>query len=105
MFRLGRSNIVPELDLGVRKAIQLAYGKRTMPTPKQVTALGERWAPYGTIASWYLWRFLELPKKKPAKKRTPRPTAGATARAPSTARSRSRRARPRTAVASPRPRR
>ena len=98
MFRLGRPNIVPELDLGVRKAIQLAYRMRKIPTPKQVTALGARWAPYGTIASWYLWRFLELPREKnPAKK--------ATARAPSRARSRSRPARPRTAAASPRTRR
>jgi 3-methyladenine DNA glycosylase/8-oxoguanine DNA glycosylase len=97
MFRLGRPNIVPELDLGVRKAIQLAYRKRKMPTPKQVTALGAQWAPYGTIASWYLWRFLELPREK-------KPTKKVTARAPSTARSRSRRARPRTAAASPRPR-
>jgi DNA-3-methyladenine glycosylase II len=91
MFRLGRLDIVPELDLGVRKAIQLAYRMRKMPTPKRVTALGLTWAPYGTIASWYLWRSLELPKKAA-------PTR-ATSPEPSRARSQTRRARPRTTAA------
>jgi DNA-3-methyladenine glycosylase II len=94
MFRLSRLNIVPELDLGIQKAIQRAYGKRKKPTPKQVTALGARWAPYGTIASWYLWRSLDLPVK-------PRPAPAVTAkRAPSRARSRTRPAPRRTAAAS-----
>jgi len=62
MFRLGRLDVVPELDLGVRKAIQLAYKLRAMPTPQFVRTLGATWSPYGTIASWYLWRSLELPK-------------------------------------------
>jgi 3-methyladenine DNA glycosylase/8-oxoguanine DNA glycosylase len=97
MFRLGRLNIVPELDLGVRKAIQVAYGMRTLPTPKRVTALGLTWAPYGTIASWYLWRSLELPAKVSTKR--------ATGRAPSRARSPTRRVRPRTSAGSSRPRR
>jgi DNA-3-methyladenine glycosylase II len=92
MFRLGRPNIVPEGDLGVRKAIQIAYRMRKMPTPKQVTALGARWAPYGTIAAWYLWRYVELPASKRV-----------TARAPSKSRSPTRRAPRRTAAASRRP--
>jgi len=99
MFRLGRLDIVPELDLGVRKAIQLAYGMRKMPTPKRVTAIGRTWTPYGTIASWYLWRSLELPKQAPKKRATKQ---RATSLAPSRARSPKRRARPRTAAASPR---
>jgi DNA-3-methyladenine glycosylase II len=100
MFRLGRLNIVPELDLGIRKGIQLAYRMRKMPTPKQVTALGARWAPYGTIASWYLWRYLELPTKKAPAKKSPAKKATAR-RAPSTGRSPTRPARPRRAVGTP----
>ncbi len=60
MFRLGRPDVLPELDLGVRKAVQLAYRLRKMPTPKRVLAIGKAWSPHATIASWYLWRSLEL---------------------------------------------
>lgn len=65
MFRLGRPNVIPELDLGIRKAVQRAYGMRKMPTPAKVLEIGSRWAPYGTIAAWYLWRSLEHPKPSP----------------------------------------
>ena len=60
MFRLGRPDVLPELDLGVQKGIQKAYRMRKLPTPKQVLKRGERWAPYRTIGSWYMWRILEL---------------------------------------------
>jgi|HubBroStandDraft_6_1064221.scaffolds.fasta_scaffold295424_2 DNA-3-methyladenine glycosylase II len=92
MFRLGRLDIVPELDLGVQKAIQRAYRMRKMPTSKRVAALGRTWSPYGTIAAWYLWRSLELPVKTRKKASSP---------APSTGRSPTRRARPRKAAAAP----
>ena len=59
MFRLGRPDVLPDLDLGVQKAIQLAYGRRTMPKPADVLRVGARWAPYRTVASWYLWRYLD----------------------------------------------
>jgi DNA-3-methyladenine glycosylase II len=62
MFRLGRPDVLPELDLGIQKGIQRAYGLRRLPTPKQVLRRGAPWAPYRTIASWYLWRLLELPE-------------------------------------------
>ena len=61
MFKLGRPDVLPDLDLGIQNAIQRAYGLRNRPTPKQVLELGARWSPYATIASWYLWRSLELP--------------------------------------------
>jgi len=61
MFRLGRPDVLPDLDLGIQKGIQRAYGLRRMPTPKQVLKRGAPWAPYRTIASWYLWRLLDLP--------------------------------------------
>jgi DNA-3-methyladenine glycosylase II len=59
MFRLGRRDVLPELDLGIQNAIQRAYKKRKRPTPKQVTQIGAKWTPHRTIASWYLWRSLD----------------------------------------------
>ena len=59
MFRLGRLDVLPELDLGVQKGIQLAYGLDTLPRPRDVLAIGAPWAPYRTVASWYLWRSLD----------------------------------------------
>ena len=59
MFRLGRPDVLPELDLGVQTAIQRAYGLKQRPTPKDVLRIGEKWRPYASTASWYLWRSLE----------------------------------------------
>jgi DNA-3-methyladenine glycosylase II len=60
MFRLGRPDVLPADDLGIRKGFQTIYRKREMPKPKAILAYGERWRPYRTVASWYLWRSLEL---------------------------------------------
>ncbi len=60
MFRLGRPDVLPELDLGVQKGVQLAYGLRKLPSPKQVQRIAEPWAPWRTVASWYLWRLLDV---------------------------------------------
>ena len=59
MFRLGRPDVLPELDLGVQNAIQRAYGLRRRPTPKDVQRIGAPWRPHASVASWYLWRSLE----------------------------------------------
>ena len=59
MFRLGRPDVLPELDLGVQNAIQRAYGLKKRPTPKDVLRIGAAWRPYASVASWYLWRSLE----------------------------------------------
>ena len=59
MFRLGRPDVLPELDLGIQKAIQLNWRKRKLPKPADVLKIGKPWAPYRSIASWYLWRSLE----------------------------------------------
>lgn len=59
MFRLGRPDVLPDLDLGIQKGIQRAYRMRKLPTPKRVLEVGAKWAPYRTIASWYLWRSLD----------------------------------------------
>jgi DNA-3-methyladenine glycosylase II len=56
IFNLGRPDVLPIHDLGVRKGWSVTYGKKHMPTPKQLLTFGERWRPYRTIASWYMWR-------------------------------------------------
>jgi DNA-3-methyladenine glycosylase II len=61
LFSLRRPNVLPIGDLGVRMAIQKAYRKRKMPTPKQVEQIAKGWHPYCSYAAWYLWRSLELP--------------------------------------------
>ena len=61
MFRLGRPDVFPELDLGVQKAVQKLRGMRKLPTPKQMVKIGRAYAPFRTYAAWYLWRSLELP--------------------------------------------
>ena len=60
MFRLGRPDVLPVGDYGVRKGFSLVYQPDEMPTPKQLADYGERWRPYRTVASWYMWRAVEL---------------------------------------------
>src|SRR5262249_670645 len=62
IFALRRPDVLPVGDLGVRMAIQRAYRKRKLPTPKQVEQIAKSWHPYCSYAAWYLWRSLELPK-------------------------------------------
>lgn len=59
MFRLGRPDVLPVDDLGVRMGAQIVHGFEEMPTPRALTVFGERWAPYRTLASFYLWRVVE----------------------------------------------
>jgi DNA-3-methyladenine glycosylase II len=59
MFRLGRRDVLPELDLGIQNAIRRAYRKRKRPTPKDVLKIGAKWSPHASVACWYLWRSLE----------------------------------------------
>jgi DNA-3-methyladenine glycosylase II len=59
MFALRRVDVLPVGDLGIRNAIKAAYGLKASPTPAEVEAIGARWRPYCTVASWYLWRSLE----------------------------------------------
>jgi methylated-DNA-[protein]-cysteine S-methyltransferase len=60
IFRLGRPDVLPVDDYGVRKGFALAYRTHELPTPRALAAHGERWRPYRTVASWYCWRALEL---------------------------------------------
>ena len=61
MFSLFRLDVLPIGDLGVRKGAQRLYGLKALPAPKEVAALADAkgWAPYRSVASWYLWRVLE----------------------------------------------
>jgi DNA-3-methyladenine glycosylase II len=71
MFRLGRPDVLPDLDLGIRKGIQRAYRLRKEPNAARVHEIGKSWAPYRTIACWYLWRSLDVAgaSKTPPEKR------------------------------------
>lgn len=61
MFCMGRSDVLPVGDLGIRNGIRKLYGFTDAPTPEQITAVAEknRWHPYETIASWYIWQALD----------------------------------------------
>jgi 3-methyladenine DNA glycosylase/8-oxoguanine DNA glycosylase len=61
IFYLGHSDVLPLSDLGVRRGFQLTYRKRQLPHPRFLARHGARWSPYRSVASWYLWRALELP--------------------------------------------
>jgi 3-methyladenine DNA glycosylase/8-oxoguanine DNA glycosylase len=59
MFRLGRPDVLPVDDYGIRKGFAVAFKKRQLPKPKALDKYGSRWKPYRTVASWYLWRAAE----------------------------------------------
>jgi len=59
IFRLGRPDVLPVDDFGVRKGFAIASNKSEPPSPKELAAYGARWQPYRTVASWYLWRVVE----------------------------------------------
>ena len=60
IFGLGRADVLPVDDFGVRAGFRAAYGLARMPRPKALAAWGERWRPYRSTAAWYLWRAIEL---------------------------------------------
>lgn len=71
MFKLGRPDVLPVDDFGVRKGFSLAYRRAELPNPRELLTYGERWRPFRTTASWYLWRAVDLhtpPKQKSVSK-------------------------------------
>lgn len=60
IFQLGRPDVLPVDDFGVRNGFRLVFEKDEMPKPKEVMEYGERWRPYRSVASWYLWRAVEV---------------------------------------------
>jgi len=85
IFRLGRPDVLPIHDYGVQKGFAITYGKNRIPKPRDLAEFGERWRPYRTVASWYMWRAVQqagpearkikksVPMKKPAAKKRPAP--------------------------------
>ena len=63
IFRLGRPDVLPIHDYGVQKGYALTYRKRRIPKPKELLKFGERWRPYRTVGSWYMWRAVQLAGK------------------------------------------
>ncbi|XWS14565.1 hypothetical protein CRYUN_Cryun35bG0021000 [Craigia yunnanensis] len=59
IFSLHRPNVLPINDIGIRKGVQLLYNLEELPKPSQMDQLCEKWRPYRSVASWYLWRFVE----------------------------------------------
>jgi DNA-3-methyladenine glycosylase II len=62
IFRLGRLDVLPVSDYGVRKGFQITYGMRDLPKPEEMHRRAKKWAPYRSIGSWMMWRVLEFEK-------------------------------------------
>jgi DNA-3-methyladenine glycosylase II len=60
IFTLGRTDVLPVTDYGVRKGFAAVYGWKELPTPKELLAEGEKWRPHRTVAAWYFWRAADL---------------------------------------------
>jgi DNA-3-methyladenine glycosylase II len=63
IFKLGRPDVLPVDDFGVRSGYRAAFGLDEMPTPKELLAFGERWRPHATTAAWFLWRAADAAKE------------------------------------------
>jgi DNA-3-methyladenine glycosylase II len=59
LFDLGRPDVWPVDDYGVRKGFAKTFGRRKLPTPRQLIKIGEKWRPYRSVAAWYFWRALD----------------------------------------------
>jgi DNA-3-methyladenine glycosylase II len=64
IFQLGRPDVLPAGDFGVRTGYRVAYKKRGLPEPKELLAFGEKWRPHRTTAAWFLWCAADAAKKK-----------------------------------------
>ena len=73
IFRLGRPDVLPIHDYGVQKGCALTYRKKNIPKPKELLKFGERWRPYRTVASWYMWRAVSLAGSAARKIQKPKP--------------------------------
>jgi DNA-3-methyladenine glycosylase II len=77
MFKLGRPDVLPAADYGVQKGFQKVFRTAALPSPRELLARGERWRPWRTMASWYLWRALDPPAPSssttPPRRRPPKP--------------------------------
>jgi DNA-3-methyladenine glycosylase II len=78
MFRLGRLDVLPVLDLGIQKGMRRVYALRRLPKPVQMERIAAEWRPYRSVACWYLWRAAELPGtvSRPPRARRAKATRG-----------------------------
>jgi DNA-3-methyladenine glycosylase II len=60
IFALGREDVFPSDDFGVRMAIMKLYGYDDVPSREQLAVIGERWSPFASVGAWYCWRYLDL---------------------------------------------
>jgi len=65
IFALGRPDVLPVTDLGIRKAVQRLYGMETLPSPNDLIELGRRWEPHRSVAAWYLWASVDGKDQSP----------------------------------------
>jgi DNA-3-methyladenine glycosylase II len=64
LFTLSRPDMLPVDAFGVREGFEVAHGRRTQPTPKQLRRYGERWRPFRSVAAGYLWRAVERAQRR-----------------------------------------
>ena len=64
MFTLGRPDVLPVTDYGVRNGFAILHSLKELPPPKELLAYGERWRPHRSAAAWYLWRVVDLAREK-----------------------------------------
>ena len=64
IFKIGRMDVLPIDDYGLKKGFSIAYKTKEFPKPQELAVFGEKWRPYRTVASLYLWRLLDLPETK-----------------------------------------
>ncbi len=90
IFRLGRPNVLPVDDYGVRKGMQRLYKLRELPNKDAMRRRARKWEPWCSVASWYLWRCAELARRKPAQQsqsrqarrsKNPQPSSAPTSKA------------------------
>jgi 3-methyladenine DNA glycosylase/8-oxoguanine DNA glycosylase len=65
IFHLGRADVLPLSDLGVRKGFAAIFRRDSLPSPGELATAGERWRPYRSVATWYLWRAAEVARTSP----------------------------------------
>lgn len=75
IFTLGRPDVMPAADYGVRNGFAITYGLKELPKPKALLEFSEKWKPYRTYAAWYLWRAVDLERAKRTAKQTAKRTA------------------------------
>jgi 3-methyladenine DNA glycosylase/8-oxoguanine DNA glycosylase len=75
IFTLGRTDVWPVTDYGVRQGFARTYGWKELPTPKELLAHGEKWRPHRSTAAWYFWRAMDLPVPEDPRATKPKPRA------------------------------